>query len=231
MPGLMQGPDDRLPHAPSAEDDGFMLVTMVFQTLYSSLIFIGWGGWGRKRSPASGSPATSRSSSSPSLRCSSVGVTTLVSHAAGQKDHDRALLVFNQSQVLSVVVGVVFLVVGMMVRIPYVDALGADARTATMASDYLLWYIPAMALQFAMVAMGAALRGTGNFKPGMIVSTASVILNMVLAPVPDLRMGDPSSRLASPARPCPRSSSVAIASVWLTLYFLPADSYLRFVPR
>ena len=39
-----------------------------------------------------------------------------------------------------------------------------------------------MALQFAMVAMGAALRGTGNFKPGMIVATATVILNMVLAP-------------------------------------------------
>ena len=89
---------------------------------------------------------------------------------------------FNQSQVLSVVVGVVFLVLGMLVRIPYVDALGADARTAAQASDYLLWYIPAMALQFAMVAMGAALRGSGNFKPGMIVSTASVILNMILAP-------------------------------------------------
>ena len=40
-----------------------------------------------------------------------------------------------------------------------------------------------MSLQFAMVAMGAALRGTGNFKPGMIVQTATVILNMLLAPI------------------------------------------------
>ena len=54
--------------------------------------------------------------------------------------------------------------------------------TAGLASEYLLWFIPAMSLQFGMVAMGAALRGTGNFRPGMIVSTASVILNMVLAP-------------------------------------------------
>ena len=30
--------------------------------------------------------------------------------------------------------------------------------------------------------MSAALRGTGNFKPGMVVQTASVILNMILAP-------------------------------------------------
>ena len=30
--------------------------------------------------------------------------------------------------------------------------------------------------------MGAALRGVGNFRPGMVVSTATVVINMVLAP-------------------------------------------------
>ncbi len=60
--------------------------------------------------------------------------------------------------------------------------LGADPATARQAEEYLTWFIPAMALQFVMVAMGAALRGTGNFKPGTIVATATVILNMILAP-------------------------------------------------
>ena len=49
--------------------------------------------------------------------------------------------------------------------------------------EYLAWFVPAMALQFWMVTMGAALRGTGNFKPGMVVQTATVIINMLLAPV------------------------------------------------
>ena len=40
-----------------------------------------------------------------------------------------------------------------------------------------------MALQFAMIATGAALRGIGNFKPGTVVATATVILNMILAPI------------------------------------------------
>ena len=31
--------------------------------------------------------------------------------------------------------------------------------------------------------MSAALRGTGNFKPGMIVQTSTVIINIVLAPI------------------------------------------------
>ena len=45
------------------------------------------------------------------------------------------------------------------------------ARPRQLAADYLLWFIPAMSLQFGMVSMGAALRGTGNFRPGMVVQT------------------------------------------------------------
>ena len=39
-----------------------------------------------------------------------------------------------------------------------------------------------MALQFAMVATASALRGIGDFKPGMIMQSATVVLNIVLAP-------------------------------------------------
>ncbi|MGI9079142.1 MAG: MATE family efflux transporter [Gemmatimonadaceae bacterium] len=60
--------------------------------------------------------------------------------------------------------------------------MGASAETAAMAAEYLKWFIPAMALQFALVAMGSA-RAVGNFKPGMVVSTATVIINMILAPI------------------------------------------------
>ena len=105
-----------------------------------------------------------------------------MSHAAGRKDREEAHHLFNQSQVLSVVAGVVFLIVGILARVAYSNAMSADAETAALAERYLLWFIPAMALQFPLVAMGAALRGTGNFKPGMVVSTVTVVINMILAP-------------------------------------------------
>src|SRR5688500_11990984 len=147
---------------------GFMLVTMVFQTLYF-LVDLYWVGRLGKEAVAGVAIAGNLTFVVLAItQMLGVGITTLVSHAAGQKDRDRALLIFNQSQVLSVVVGLLFFVVGMAVRIPYVNALASDARTAALASEYLLWFIPAMSLQFAMVAMGAALRGTGNFRPGMI---------------------------------------------------------------
>jgi putative MATE family efflux protein len=205
-----------------------MLVTMVFQTLYF-LVDLYWvGRLGKEAVAGVGIAGNLTFIVLAITQMLGVGITTLVSHAAGQKDRERALLIFNQSQVLSVLVGGIFLVVGLAVRVPYVNALGADAQTAALASDYLLWFIPAMALQFAMVAMGAALRGTGNFKPGMIVSTASVILNIILAPF--LIFGWLTNRPFGVAGAAMSSLiAIAIATVWLTLYFLPKASYLKFM--
>jgi len=157
-----------------------------------------------------------------------VGTTTVVSHAAGRKDHPQALLMFNQSQVLAMVTGVLFLVVGMAVRVRYASALSADAGTAAMAADYLLWFIPAMALQFALVAMGSALRGVGNFKPGMIVSTATIIINMILAPFLIFGWGTGHAFGVAGAA---MSSLIAIVVgiVWFTKYFVEPGAYLRFM--
>lgn len=206
----------------------YMLVTMVFQTLYF-LVDLYWvGRLGKEAVAGVGIAGNLTFIVLAITQMLGVGITTLVSHAAGQKDRERALLIFNQSQVLSVLVGGIFLAAGLAVRVPYVNALGADAQTAALASDYLLWFIPAMALQFAMVAMGAALRGTGNFKPGMIVSTASVILNIILAPF--LIFGWVTNRPFGVAGAAMSSLiAIVIATVWLTLYFLPKTSYLKFM--
>ena len=206
----------------------FMLVTMVFQTLYF-LIDLYWVG--RLGKEAVAAVAIAGNLTFIVLAVSQmlgVGATALVSHAAGSKDHGRALRVFNQSQVLSLVVGVVFLVLGMLLRDAYASQLAADAATAAMASEYLTWFIPAMALQFAIVTMGATLRGTGNFKPGMIVGTASVIVNMVLAPflifgwVTGVPFGVAGAAVSS-------LIAVAVAVAWLTTYFIKPSAYLHFV--
>jgi putative MATE family efflux protein len=206
----------------------YMLVTMVFQTLYF-LVDLYWvGRLGKEAVAGVGIAGNLTFIVLAITQMLGVGITTLVSHASGQRDRDRALLVFNQSLVLSVVVGLIFLAGGMAIRVPYVNALGADAVTSALAASYLLWFIPAMALQFGMVSMGSALRGTGNFKPGMIVSTASVILNMVLAPF--LIFGWVTHRPFGVAGAAISSLiAIAVASVWLTFYFFAKGSYLKFM--
>ena len=206
----------------------FMLVTMVFQTLYF-LIDLYWvGRLGTDSVAAVGIAGNLTFIVLAATQMLGVGTTTLVSHAVGRKDHDGACMMFNQSQVLSVLIGFVFLAIMMLARVSYSNSMSADAETARLAGEYLKWFIPAMALQFALVAMGAALRGVGNFKPTMVVSTATVILNMILAPF--LIFGWGTGRAFGVAGAAISSLiAIIVGIVWMATYFLPRDSYLRFM--
>ncbi len=208
----------------------FMLVTMVFQTLYF-LIDLYWvGRLGTEAVAGVGIAGNLTFIVLALTQMLGVGTTAVVSHATGRKDHEQSLLLFNQSQVLAMVTGVAFLIVGMAVRWPYARAMSADATTAALAAEYLLWFIPAMALQFALVAMGSALRAVGNFKPGMVVSSATVILNMILAPF--LIFGWGTGRPLGVAGAAISSLiAIVVGIAWLATYFLPRGAYLRFELR
>jgi putative MATE family efflux protein len=207
----------------------FMLVTMVFQTLYF-LIDLYWVGRLGKEAVAGVGVAGNLMFIVLALtQMLGVGATVLVSHATGRKEHERALLVFNQAQALSFLVAVLFFVVSELLRGPYVQALAADAGSASQAQAYLAWFLPAMALQFGIVAMAASLRGIGDFKPGMIVQTGTVIINMILAPI--LIFGWGTHRPLGVAGAALASLiAVLIGTGWLLTYFLKPGTFLRFVP-
>lgn len=112
-----------------------------------------------------------------------VGTVALISHAVGRKDQPDANLVFNQSLLLAVVLGIATLVFGYAWSGAYMNTIAAGHETARAGITYLYWYMPGMAMQFALVAMGSALRGTGIVKPTMVVQMLTVVINIILAPV------------------------------------------------
>ena len=205
----------------------FMLVTMVFQTLYF-LVDLYWVGRMGKEAVAAVAIAGNLMFVVLAVtQMLGVGTTAMVSHAVGRKEREVARHVFNQSQVLSILVGLLFFAVVMTARGVYARGLAADATTAQLAQDYLTWFVPAMSMQFLLVAMGAALRGTGNFKPGMVVQTTTVVINIVLAPV--LMFGWGSGRpLGVKGAAIASLIAVAVGVVWMSRYFLKADAFLQF---
>ena len=208
----------------------FMLVTMVFQTLYV-LIDLYWVGRLGKEAVAAVAIAGNLTFIVIAIsQMLGVGTTTLVSHAVGKQDRERALLILNQSLILSVVVGGIFLVIATLLRGAYVRGLSADAVTAALADDYLKWFIPAMALQFGIAGMGSALRGTGNFKPGMVVGTATVILNTILAPFLIFGWGT-GIALGVAGAAISTLVAVIIGTVWLVMYFVKPSDYLHLRTR
>jgi putative MATE family efflux protein len=207
----------------------FMLVSMVFQTLYF-LIDLYWvGRLGTEAVAAVGIAANLSFIVLALTQMLGVGTTTIVSHAVGRKEHTEANRLFNQSQLLAMVTGLLFLIVMMALRKGYSRSMGADGLTAQFSNEYLLWFIPAMALQFAMVAMGSAMRATGNFKPTMVVGSATVVLNMILAPVLMFGWGT-GKPLGVAGTAISTLIAVVVGIVWLALYFVKPDAYLKFHP-
>jgi putative MATE family efflux protein len=206
----------------------FMLLMMVFQTLYV-LVDLYWvGRLGTASVAAVGIAGNLMFIVLALTQMLAVGTTTVVAHAMGRKDPDAARLGFNQSLSLSLLCGVLFLGVALALRTRYATAQSADVETATQAARYLLWFIPAMALQFPLVAMSAALRGAGNFKLGVAVGITTVVLNMVVAPVLIFGwIGAPALGISGAA--VASLLAIIVGNVWLLLHFRtePLLSYAR----
>ncbi len=205
----------------------FMLVSMIFQTLYVLVDLFWVGRLGTDAIAAVGLAGNLSFIVIAITQVLGVGATTLVSHASGQKDQDRAIFLFNQSQVLSMAVGLVFLAVAMALRHQYAASQSASEGMRIATEQYLLWFIPAMALQFAMVAMGAALRGTGNFKPGMYVQIGTVVINMVVAPFLIFGWG-PFPEMGVSGAAVATFVAIVVGVIWISFYFIDSKAYLRF---
>ena len=202
---------------------------MVFQTLYFlvDLYFVaGLGGAAIAGVSAAGTIAFVVLALTQVL---GVGTVALVSHAAGRKDRSEANLVFNQSVVLSAACGLLTLICCYLLTAPYMRTVAADSAAAADGARYLHWYAPGLALQFAMVAMGSALRGTGIVQPTVIVQVLTVVLNTVLAPI--LIAGWGTHRPLGVAG-AGLASTVAIAGgvACLWLYFVRLEHYVALRP-
>lgn len=158
-----------------------------------------------------------------------VGTTALIAQASGRKDRDDATRVFNQSLLLSLIVGVTLVALGYAFLGPYMRTMAADAATVESGRRYLLTFIPALGMQFALVTLGSALRGTGVAKPGMVLQIGSVVLNAILAPIliagwgTGRPLGTFGAGLASLI-----SVGAGVVAGWI--YFLNGDRFARLVP-
>jgi putative MATE family efflux protein len=158
----------------------------------------------------------------------SVGTLATVSHAVGAGDRERANRVFNQAVMLAALLALGTLLAGYLgLADAYIGAIGADPATVEAGSTYLHWFMPTIALQFAMAAMGGALQGTGIVKPTMMVQVLSVLANVVLTPIlvagwlTGRPMGVAGAALAT-------TLSAGFGVGLMAAYFLKLETYVRF---
>lgn len=204
-----------------------VMVAMVFQTLYYfvDLYFVAKLGDGSLAGVSSAGNATFLIMALTQVL--GVGTVALISQAVGRKDQTEANLIFNQSLLIAGLLGVLTLIAGYTISELYVGAVAADANTVSAGTTYLHWFAPGLALQFAMVSMASALRGTGIVQPTMVVQIVTLVLNALLAPVfiagwgTHHPLGVAGAGLAS-------SVAIAIGVIMLWLYFTRRATYVAF---
>jgi putative MATE family efflux protein len=165
------------------ELSAFIVMTTFFQTLYflADLYFV--GRLGKEAVAGVGLGGTLTLMVVALTQSLAVGATSLIAQALGAKDKGRAERLFNQSLVLATLTGLLFGVPAFLLRSVYCHALAADAATGDLGTRYLDWFVPALFLQFPLVAMGAAVRGLGDVRVPTLLSIVTVLVNIALAPL------------------------------------------------
>ncbi len=208
----------------------FIALTTTFQTLYflADLYFVGRLG---KEAVAGVSLSGNLAFVVLALtQALGVGATSLIAQALGRKDREQGELVFNQALVLASLTGLAFGLAAFAGRAGYCRWLAADAVTAARGTEYLAWFVPALALQFPLVALGAALRGMGDMKIPTAIQVATVLLNIALAPT--LIFGWLSGRPLGVAGAALASLiAIAAGTVAFVAYFRRDQSPFRFRTR
>jgi putative MATE family efflux protein len=205
----------------------FMAVSMLVQTLYLLADLYWVGRLGKEAIAAVGVAGNLMMIVMALTQMLGVGTTTLIAQATGRKDQPHAESAFNQSLVMSIVIGIFFCLLGFLVRDAYANSLSADEPTAALAKTYLNWFIPALALQFPLVTLGSTLRATGAIKPSVGLQVLSVLLNIILAPLLIFGIG-PWPRLGVSGAALSTFIAILIADVLTVIYFETKYHYLRF---
>jgi putative MATE family efflux protein len=207
-----------------------MAAGMIFQTLYFLVDLYFVAGLGDASVAGVGAAGTLMFVIMALTQVLGVGAVALIAQAVGRRDQADANLVFNQSVLFAVACALATLVGGYALAGAYVASIAADAATQAEGVTYLYWFLPGLALGFAQVVMGSALRGTGIVKPTMAIQALTVLLNTLLAPIliagwgTGYAMGVAGAGLAS-------SVSIVIGIVLLAAYFVRREKYVGFDAR
>ena len=107
----------------------FLALSMLVQTLYLLADLFWVGSLGKEAIAAVSLAGTLMMVVLALTQTLNVGTTTLISHAAGQKDQARAQLAFNQSVALSLLVGGVVAILMFAFRSTYCSSLSCSVAS------------------------------------------------------------------------------------------------------
>lgn len=200
--------------------------SMLFQTLYLLIDLYFVSALGEDAVAGVGTASTLMFMIMALSQVLGVSAVALISQAVGKKNQEEANSIFNQVLVLSLLCAVITVILGYSFGSAYLARISADAGALAQGEIFLYWFLPGMAVQFPIIAMGSSLRATGIVKPAMLVQVLTVILNIILAPILIAGWG-PGPALGVMGAALATSISACIGLCMLVFYFVKLEKYVR----
>lgn len=112
-----------------------------------------------------------------------VGAATLVSVKLGQKDYDTAQRVLGNVLILNVILGLAFSVLTLIFLDPILYFFGGSDETVKYAREFMQIILLGNVVTHMYLGLNAVLRSAGHPQKAMYATIATVIINIILAPI------------------------------------------------
>lgn len=108
------------------------------------------------------------------------GALTLVAHAIGERDQEKAATITTHALIFSVLFAAAITALGMLTIFPLFSRLGATGEVLDMTGRYMkIWYLGAIIMVLQMVTSDIIM-STGNTKAVSILMVGSTVMNVLL---------------------------------------------------
>ncbi len=113
----------------------------------------------------------------------SIAGSILVAQYYGARKHERVNEVATQTVAISTLVGLGFVLLGLLLAPSILAAMGVGSDVLPDATSYLSIIFFGMVFSFAFMAEQSVLNGVGETRTPLLIVLASVLLNFVLDPI------------------------------------------------
>lgn len=111
------------------------------------------------------------------------GGATLTSIKMGQQDYDSTQKVLGNVTLMNIVLGIIFMIVGLV----YIDEIlyffGASEKTIPYARDFMQVILAGNVITHLYLGLNSVMRSSGNPRKAMKITIMTVLINLVLAPM------------------------------------------------
>lgn len=111
------------------------------------------------------------------------GAMALIAQSCGAKDMERAKTIFEQSIMLSIIIGSVAAVTGVVMAQPYISFFGGRGLALKWGIEYFQIYSVSLLFLLLLHVLGSCYRGLGDTKTSMLIMLQSLLINIILDPV------------------------------------------------